>query len=247
MDTTTLGAALALAKSIPGTAVSEAQAVLTQAEAVVASIPSDYSEMDDRVDALETELYEETKFTQYDLSSTNLFTVDTRTGYSVNVGNSGISSAPRSIILNANANYDSYCFIPSGDIVVYCDATDVAYYAIAWLTDPVNPNWGTSGSDLVKAGQTSTRDRKSDNNLPTKASPLTIPAGSQVVVTVTAGKTPTLYVQEATVGADVAELKSTVGDISSLSDYGSSVAEILGYILNQSNQQLPNVSPGSES
>lgn len=49
MDTTTLGAALALAKSIPDTAVSEAAAVLEQAETIVASIPEDYSELSDDV------------------------------------------------------------------------------------------------------------------------------------------------------------------------------------------------------
>lgn len=54
MDTTTLGAALALAKSIPDTAVSEAAAVLEQAETIVASIPEDYSELSDDVDVLKS-------------------------------------------------------------------------------------------------------------------------------------------------------------------------------------------------
>lgn len=56
MDTTTLGAALALAKSIPRTAVSEAAAVLAEAETVAASIPQDYSELSDDVDELKSHL-----------------------------------------------------------------------------------------------------------------------------------------------------------------------------------------------
>lgn len=58
MDTTTLGAALALAKSIPDTAVSEAAAVLEQAETIVESIPQDYSELSGDVAELKSALSE---------------------------------------------------------------------------------------------------------------------------------------------------------------------------------------------
>ena len=61
MDTTTLGAALALAKSIPDTAVSEAAAVLEQAETIVASIPEDYSELSDDVIELKSTIRAQTE------------------------------------------------------------------------------------------------------------------------------------------------------------------------------------------
>lgn len=52
MDTVTLGAALALAKKIPGAAISEAWEALDEARRVLASIPTDYTQLSDNVDQL---------------------------------------------------------------------------------------------------------------------------------------------------------------------------------------------------
>lgn len=53
MDPITLGIAIALMRSLPGTASAQAAAVLEQAETVADSIPSSYTALVDRVAVLE--------------------------------------------------------------------------------------------------------------------------------------------------------------------------------------------------
>lgn len=176
----------------PGTTIQNITDLIADIDEAVASIPPDYSDL---VDALYDHTTTE-QFVAHNLANTSAYTVETYTGYSGNVGNSGITSAPRSILLEASGTYTSYCFIPAAAIDVYCDASSNTYYALSWLTDPANENWGTSGTSKVKAGATSTRLRKSSSDLPTESSPLTIPAGSQVVVTVKSGETPGIFIKQ---------------------------------------------------
>lgn len=54
MDINTLGAAIAVAKSIPGTAAQRAEAAQAAAEAVAESIPQDYSTLSEDVQELKS-------------------------------------------------------------------------------------------------------------------------------------------------------------------------------------------------
>lgn len=148
-------------------------------------------------DDLDNKLYEEIEYYQkINLSSTEEFSVTEYANRNGNVGDTGISAAPRNIQLQVLADYTSYSFRPSEAIDIYCDAGSATYYALSYLENPISEDWNTSGTILVMLGSASVRYRKNESNLPSSNNPLTIPAGSQVVVTVPTGTTPAIYCKQ---------------------------------------------------
>lgn len=175
----------------PGTVMPGIATLIADIDEAVASIPPDYSDLSNSVYQYNNEIL----WHACDLSDTTQFEVTKYSGRYCNVGNSGIEATPRNIQLISNANYDAYCFIPANDVVIYGTGADVAYYTMAYLTEPTGP-WEDHSGRLDKYGQTSVRYQKSDNNLPTASNPLSVAAGTQVVISVTANATPVIYVQE---------------------------------------------------
>lgn len=136
-------------------------------------------------------------FVEYNLASTDRFSVNSYANHNVVIGNSSNPSYPKYIRMDPLNNFTSYAFFPNEEITVACDRGSAAYYAIAILEGPATHNWYIDSNDYYLInGLVNARYRSSDNNLPTENSPLTIPAGSVVVVSITAGATPNLSVLE---------------------------------------------------
>lgn len=107
-------------------------------------------------------------------------------GYSGNVDTGLLKLTPME-------GYDSYSFIPTTDMIAAA-AGDYSYYALSTLTN-ASGIWETNSSgQYYMTGETSKRYRKSESNLPTTDSPLSIAAGTLVCITVPEGATPLLSV-----------------------------------------------------
>ena len=101
-------------------------------------------------------------------------------GYSVSAG-------ATSVEIDVNSNYDSYWYITDKPITLYAVPTSGQYYAIGVLTD-ASGSWEEHDNYNIMRGASGARYRLSDNNLPTKSTPLTVPAGSMIVFTFPASK-----------------------------------------------------------
>lgn len=107
--------------------------------------------------------------------------------------------------------YDTYYKVLDKDSVVWFDSPQTAYVAFTYGTN-------YTGSEIVSNilrlnCSNSVRYRKSESNLPTAENPLTIPAGSVVAITLTAGGNDMIYGLSETqrVGADfVDEVEETM-------------------------------------
>lgn len=94
------------------------------------------------------------------------------------------------------SGYTTYCFYAPHDTNIFVgDLSVYQYYAITKLESP-KPPW-VSGTGLkYMDGSSVSRIRKSENNLPSVASPLSVPKGTLLCITVnTSDVPPYLYVQ----------------------------------------------------
>ena len=98
------------------------------------------------------------------------------------------TSATEASIEDDNA-YDSYYFYvddPNG-LSMYCIPSDGYYYSILKLENPTG-NWITHATYLSQTGSNGARYRTLDGNLPTTSdSPLTVPYGTLIVISVPHG------------------------------------------------------------
>lgn len=105
----------------------------------------------------------------------NIPNITKASGYSVSAG-------ATSVQIDVNANYDSYWYITDKPLTLYAVPTAGRYYALGVLTDAYG-SWEEHTSYNIMRGTAGARYRSSDNNLPTQASPLTVPAGTLLVYT----------------------------------------------------------------
>ena len=130
-----------------------------------------------------------TEWVSEELETGDLFTIESFSDKSVQVSGSTLS-------LGAQPGFMSYSFFAKKDFTIAADVLS-GYYAIGTLLNPLSDSWAqdSSGTYYV-AGTSPTRYRNTDNNLPTTESPLIIPAGTLVVVTVNSSDVPSLMVEE---------------------------------------------------
>ena len=111
----------------------------------------------------------------------NIPNINYAQGYSVSAGSSNVQ-------LDANANYDSYWYITDKPTTLYAVPTSGQYYALGVLVGAIGTTWEEHSTYKIIKGTAGTRYRLSDNNLPTQANPLTVPAGTVLVYTFPATK-----------------------------------------------------------
>lgn len=136
----------------------------------------------------------DSKFVTYNLADSTSLSVEV-----YNNRNCEVETAitPNQIKLSALNNFVSYCFVAEKELTIACDASNATYYVLSRLENPATAEWQTdSQGKLFKNGTSAIRLRKSENNLPSVDSPVTISAGTQVVVTVKANELPTILVYE---------------------------------------------------
>lgn len=164
--------------------------------------------VDSRIDGLSNTIFDYntvTGFIAHNLATDIALGIDKRTGRTASVGTRSSTTTPYQMLMDANVNYDSYCFMTTASTTICGAAGSIAYYAISYLEGATPADWISAQSgQLIKYGTNGGRKRNTDGNLPTQANPLVLPAGTQVVVTVTAGAQPIIYVYET---ADVPTFK----------------------------------------
>ena len=101
----------------------------------------------------------------------------------------------QNVSLGVNNSYDSYAFYASADTEVYVN-TQLSYYALCIGSSP-SGDWrqNSQGGWLIDSTD-NTRYRKSDSNLPDSENPLTISAGSLIVITVPTGEAHKIFVKK---------------------------------------------------
>ena len=168
------------------------------------NMAGDVGELQNTVSAVTSSAYE---YTLYDCTSIGT----AYTGYS-----GGPSGSPaNAITMSQNASYDSYVFSVDRDTSVYVNPTGISYYALNVGVGGTGDWYSTGSAGALKHDFTSAvRYRTSGNNLPTIDNPLSISAGSMLVICVTAGKQPTIYMQDSskTVKAKFGQILCVVGD-----------------------------------
>lgn len=168
----------------------------------------DIATNEDVSEAIDTLIDVKETFVGCDLDNTTKFTIDKKTGRS---GSTATVGGYPAIYLDAYNNYCSYCFTANEEIKIAGSSETNTYYAITTLTAPIYSTWQTSGTILWNTGSAVSRVRKSESNLPTEDSPLTISAGTIVVVTVAAGEAASILIKET--AKDIIKT-SYLGDVS---------------------------------
>lgn len=138
------------------------------------------SEVEDEVDIVKSEV-DSILDEITDIASSPLFTK--YVGYNANVYNSN------TIRLESLSSYETYFLIASKDCSVYFDGELPTYISISYGTPPSTKD----DEKLWWYCQSVARYRKSDNNLPTKTNPLSVVNGGVIAITLTAGKTASVY------------------------------------------------------
>ena len=126
----------------------------------------------------------------WDYAETVLSTLTKKEGYVT-------SASGTNVAFTANATYDSYYFYAEEDTRIYIDPGTVAYVSIMYGTNPTGEIDWTAVTPIAYC-DSAVRYRKSDNNLPTRDTPMTVAKGTLIAVSVTAGKTCPLYIYENT-------------------------------------------------
>lgn len=122
---------------------------------------------------------EETAFGEVDDTTTT--NIDEVPGVVKMAGYNAGPNAATEVLFPALSGYDSYYFYPSSALSAWLTDPGVSYIAISIVENaqPFNIN-AIQGTSVY-------RKRKSEGNLPSESSPLSIPKGSAVIVTVSAG------------------------------------------------------------
>jgi hypothetical protein len=143
----------------------------------VDALSDDLDDVENDLEALEAKTFD-VRDLQYLVP--NIPGITKASGYSVSAG-------ATSVQIDVNANYDSYWYITDKPLTLYAVPTAGQYYALCVLTD-ASGSWEEHTSYNIMRGTAGARYRSSDNNLPTQASPLTVPAGTMLVYTFPATK-----------------------------------------------------------
>lgn len=120
-------------------------------------------------------------FNSYNILTWDKFETETKNNY--NSEATSIAGDPALRLSELNG-YNSYCFKATKEIKVACPTSGYSYYALTVLNGTRYDEWSVASGYIYKVGTASNRYRASNNNLPTPSSPLTIPEGSTVAITV---------------------------------------------------------------
>ncbi len=134
----------------------------------------------------------------HDIDSYIFETVDNGTdisqidGITAMQGHNSAPSGGAYILTSTLSTYDTYWFVTDKDIEIYVDSVAAGYFAISYGSDFTRAV-PQSDNNVALECTVPTRVRKSENNLPTAESKLSISAGSAVAFTITAGHTQVVY------------------------------------------------------
>ena len=181
------GAAQVEAVNAAGTA--QVKAVQDKGAEVIDSIPEDYSAMTNEVTDLKS-AFDTVDNTIFDITEINSVPCSQIPGATMRNGSSNKFSSYISI--DSLNTYDSYYKVVDEDTQIWFEETSSAYVSLC-VGDSYTGQETTSGGALRLLCSNSERYRKSDSNLPTKQSPVTVPAGGVFVVTVTSGGNDLVY------------------------------------------------------
>lgn len=124
------------------------------------------------------------------------------------------NTASDNISIGQNANYDTYWVLIEEETKVYIDATGITYYALCVGPDATGTWYAGASNTYLYDCEDPYRVRKSDHNLPTIDSPLSISAGTLLVATVTKDTSPKIYFYSHTEGLSIDRVKVTKGSTS---------------------------------
>ena len=179
---------------------------ITAAEEAIAAVEAGITESAEaEIDAIKSDIYTY-EYVSEALTAENLADIPAVNGSfdaTTGVGRSADKSGSVLKLAAKRDSQDTVLFFASETISVYADTTDTSYYSIVVGTSPTTPydtaNWAPSGDGKnypCSGGSVRYKNTEGDLPLPTEQTPLTIYKGQMVAVTVTAGKTPKLYIAE---------------------------------------------------
>ena len=134
----------------------------------------------------------DSSFNSYNILTWDKFETETNEDYN---GTTGTIDGYPCIRLDSLEGFNSYAFQTDKQIIVACPTSGYSYYAITILQGCFDSTWGVGSTYKYKRGSSVVRYRASESNLPTQNSPLTIPSGSLVCITVKT-ETPMLFLYE---------------------------------------------------
>lgn len=159
---------------------------------VLNSIPADYTELSNDVDALKSDLSDIFDLEFERVNVAEITDATELTGVSFGVS----ASYPNYVLGSDNSGFDSYYFYGNDGEEIYFESvapTSPAYIAVTYGTNP-SKQWVTiAGNANSMLCNSSARIRKSDNDLPTETNKLNI-SNCIVCITVTAGTTCEFYI-----------------------------------------------------
>lgn len=142
----------------------------------------------------------------FDSTPIDYTTVNTISGATYKTGSASRSTSY--ITIDALTTYDSYYKVVTEPTTIWFEDTESAYVSLC-VGESYTESTIPSENVLRLYCSNSVRYRKSESNLPTRANPVTVPAGGVYVVTVTAGGRDLIYgtgnTVEKTVKASFAE------------------------------------------
>ena len=151
-------------------------------DAVQVPLGNDVSALKSAFDALDASIY--------DTTTIDYIRCDQIPGATMRKGSSNKFTSYISI--DSLTTYDSYYKVVEEDTQIWFEDTTSAYVSLC-VGDSYTSQETIQGGALRLYCSNSVRYRKSDNNLPTRQSPVTVPAGGVFVVTVTTGGTDLVY------------------------------------------------------
>ena len=92
----------------------------------------------------------------------------------------------------SNSGTTSYILDITKETTFYFDSTEALYLAAVIIENPTTREWNKVGNDYYMAGESATRLRKSDNNLPNENNPY-ITSNAVVIITITSNYDVKLY------------------------------------------------------
>lgn len=138
----------------------------------ISDLKSDFNELADDIFAKVNITVTKSIATQFDV---------VKLGYNLN------PPGATKLVLAPHASYNSYYFEVSEDFKLYFgDLSSLTYIALGVVKN-VNDIYTDSANQIHFVGTSAARYRKSDNNMPTTASPITLNNGDMCIVTVPTG------------------------------------------------------------
>lgn len=185
-----------------------------------AEIAANYTTLDNKIDTVNGNLVTYEKDMADFMFDANIENVDisTMTGVDSYIDFNCTASTGR-LNLVAMAGYDSYAITMPEDCKLFAgDKSGLSYYSLATLTNPAG-SWTPSGANYTQTGDASARYRLVDSNLPTYDTPLSINAGTLIVITVPSGESPYINIWKDTPKSTNKVINSDIISVEMYNDY----------------------------